>query len=119
MYKFYGRKCNSNQKWNNDKGRCECKNPKEHNACEKDYIWNPTKCSCKNAEYLTSTIDYLAIPCDEIINAADSVSKNGSANFHKMNCYILHKVLLVIILLLIIAVICYHHAKLKRRILSC
>ena len=25
--KFDGRKCNSNQKWNNDKCRCECKNP--------------------------------------------------------------------------------------------
>ena len=37
-----GRKYNSNQKWNNDKCWCECKNPKEHNACEKDYIWNPS-----------------------------------------------------------------------------
>ena len=25
--KFYGRKCNSNQKWNNDKCRCDFKNP--------------------------------------------------------------------------------------------
>ena len=30
--KFDGIKCNSNQKWNNDK--CECK---KHNICEKDY----------------------------------------------------------------------------------
>ena len=29
-YKFDGRKWNSNQKWNDDKCRCECKNPKEH-----------------------------------------------------------------------------------------
>ena len=36
--KFDGRKCNSNQKWNNNKCRCEWKNPKRHNACEKDYI---------------------------------------------------------------------------------
>ena len=27
---FDGRKCNSNQKWNNDKGRCECKNLREY-----------------------------------------------------------------------------------------
>ena len=26
--KLDGRKCNSNQKWNNDKYRCECKNIK-------------------------------------------------------------------------------------------
>ena len=25
-YKFDGRKCNSNQKWNNDKCWCTCKN---------------------------------------------------------------------------------------------
>ena len=24
--KFHGRKCNLNQKWNNNKGQCECKN---------------------------------------------------------------------------------------------
>ena len=30
--KFDGRKCNSNQKWNNDKRQCECK---KHHTCEK------------------------------------------------------------------------------------
>ena len=29
-YKFDGRKCNSNQKWNNDKRGCECK---KHSIC--------------------------------------------------------------------------------------
>ena len=38
--KYDGSKCNSNQKWNNDKCWCECKNPKEHKTCEKHYIWN-------------------------------------------------------------------------------
>ena len=33
--KFDGRKCNSNQKWNNDKCRCECKNLKEYHVCRK------------------------------------------------------------------------------------
>ena len=33
--KFDGRKCNLSQKWTNNKFRCECKNPKKHNACEK------------------------------------------------------------------------------------
>ena len=32
--RFDGRKCNSGQRWNNDKCRCECK--KQH-VCEKDY----------------------------------------------------------------------------------
>ena len=30
-----GRKCNPNQKWNNDKCQCVLKNAKEYNACEK------------------------------------------------------------------------------------
>ena len=30
--KFGTSKCSSNQKWNNDKCQCECKNPKEHNV---------------------------------------------------------------------------------------
>ena len=44
-YKFDGRKCNSDQSWNNDKCRCECK--KGH-VCEKGYIWNPSTCICEN-----------------------------------------------------------------------
>ena len=42
------RKSNSNRKWNNDKCQYECKNPKEHNACEKGYIWNFVTCSFEN-----------------------------------------------------------------------
>ena len=52
--KFDGRKCNSNQKWNNDKFWCECK---KHHRCEKDYTWNPATCSCENGKYLASIID--------------------------------------------------------------
>ena len=33
--KFDGRKFNSNQKWNNDKCRCECKNPKKASCMPK------------------------------------------------------------------------------------
>ena len=49
--KFYGRSCNSDQWWNNDKCRCECK--KRH-ACKKDYVWNPATCNCENGKYLAS-----------------------------------------------------------------
>ena len=33
--KFDGGKFNLNQNWNNDKCRCECKNPKKYHACKK------------------------------------------------------------------------------------
>ena len=35
--KFDGTKYKSNQWWNKDKYRCECK---KHNVCVKDYVWN-------------------------------------------------------------------------------
>ena len=38
--KFDSRICNSVQRWNNNKCRNECNNPKEHHACKKYYIWN-------------------------------------------------------------------------------
>ena len=43
--KFDGRKCNSDQSWNNDKCWCECQ--KGH-VCEKGYVWNPSTCICEN-----------------------------------------------------------------------
>ena len=54
--KFHGRKCNSNQKWNNGKCRCRHKNQKEHYLCNKYYIWNSDTCSCGNGKYLASFI---------------------------------------------------------------
>ena len=55
--KFDNRKCIINQKWNNNKCLCEYKNPKGHHGCEKDYIWNPTICRCKNGNSVESIIN--------------------------------------------------------------
>ena len=66
--KFDGRKCNSYHNWNNDKWRCESNNPKEHNACEKDYICNPSTCIRYKSRYSASFIDESVITCNEIIN---------------------------------------------------
>ena len=55
--KFDGRKCNSNQKWNNYKCQCKCQ---KHHICEKD-ICHPATCSCKNGKYLASITDDLVI----------------------------------------------------------
>lgn len=40
--KFDDRKCNSKQKWNNDKCQCECKKPVGYRICEEDYTYNPS-----------------------------------------------------------------------------
>ena len=61
--KFEDRKCNLNQKWNNDKCWCECKNLKEHHVCKKDYIWNPARCNCENGQCLANIINDSVITC--------------------------------------------------------
>ena len=62
------------------------------------------------------------IACDETVSVTNIVSKKKQATNatkichskkvrYKIDCYILHTVILVIILLLIIIIICYHYAK--------
>ena len=65
--KFDGRKCNSDQWWNNTKYQCEGKN---HHV-KKNYVWDPATCSCENGKYLASIMDDSAITCDEIIESHD------------------------------------------------
>ena len=99
---------------------------KKNHTCGKDYLWNSSACSCENSGYLESIIDNSVITSDNIIGDSDSVSTNvscsvpmntantASINFdgktirYKMDCYILHKILLVVILLFIIVIICFH-----------
>ena len=62
-----GKKCNSNQWWNNNKCRCDCKKIHE---CEKDYVWNPAACNCENGKYLASIMDKTI--CDEFIDVKET-----------------------------------------------
>ena len=64
--KFDEAKCKSNQWWNNDKCRCECK---KHHICEKDYVSNPATCNCENGKYLASIMVYSVIIFDEGIES--------------------------------------------------
>ena len=105
---FDGRKYNSNQKWNNDKCRFECKNSKEHHACQKNYIWNPAICSCKNGKYLASISDDSVIMCDEIVGTTKSIltktvpTKTVPAKSYSKSFYLLLAFLLVTIALLLV-----------------
>ena len=70
--KFNGRKCNSSQRWNNNK--CWCGYKKIH-VCEKYYVWNPNKCICENGKYLASIMDDSTIVCDEVIKSYEEETK--------------------------------------------
>ena len=120
--KFNSTICNSRQKWNNKTCHCECENDC---TCKKDYSWNPCTCICENSKYLKSIGDTSVIAYDEIILVMDiastkntniiatnvSINSDDKKVRYKIDCYILHTVLVVIMLLLIITIICYHYSK--------
>ena len=102
--------------------KCKCKF--DGRKCNSNQEWNKDK-------YLANSIYDPVIMCDEIVNAADSVSTNVANNISAnvmstvsinsdnekvifSSSKIVHTVLLAIILLLIIAIICYHFTKQKR-----
>ena len=43
--------CNSEQRWNEDKCRCECKELIDKGVCDKGYVWNPSNCECECDKY--------------------------------------------------------------------
>ena len=120
--KFNSTAGNLNQKWNNKTWQCECKN---YCTCKKDYSWNPTTYICENSKYLKITgddskrgyheiiyvMDIVSIKMTNIVATNVSINSNDKKVKYKIDCYILHTVLLAIILLLIIAIIYYHYAK--------
>ena len=94
----------------NSKYWCECKKY----IREKNYIWNPATCSCKNGKYLPSRsiIDDSLFTCDETIDAEAKLNDEETitvpTNFDEenitcniQNFYILLAFLLINITLLI------------------
>ena len=77
------------QRWNNDKWRCECKELIDKGMCDKEFIWNPSKCECKCdkscdvGEYL----DYKNCECKKRLTdkLVGECSKNIDGN--KVICY--------------------------------
>ena len=103
--RFDGKKCSSNQWWNNDKCRCECKT---HHICEKDYVWNSATCNCENGKYLACIIDGSGIIYDEIIDVKETNLNEKYITCKTQNFYILLAFLLIIIALLItVSIYCY------------
>ena len=64
------------------------------NVIEKDYIWNPSKCSCEGGKYLASIMDDSANMCDEIIESYNEEKKTILSNFNEKkatcNCYLIN-----------------------------
>ena len=84
--KFDGTKCNSNQCWNNNKCRYECK--KRH-IREKYYVWNSATCNGENGKYLASIMDDSRIIYDEIMDVKESNFYEKKVTCQIQNLYIL------------------------------
>ena len=65
-----------------------------------------------------NVMDIVSTKMTNTVTINVSTNSDGKKVRYKMDCYILHTVLLVILLSLIITIICYHHSKLKN-ILPC
>ena len=50
--------------------------------CE-DYVCSPATCRCENEKCLSSTMEDLAITCDEIIESYDEKTETIPTNFHE------------------------------------
>ena len=50
---------------------------------KKDYIWNPSTCSCKNGKYLASIKYDSAVMCNEVIESWNEEAKTVSTNFYE------------------------------------
>ena len=84
----------------------------------KNYIWNPSTCSCENGKNSASIIDDSVTKCNEIIDAdldAESKSNNEETKsipksiiFETQSFYVLHAFLLITIAILIaVSIYCY------------
>ena len=51
--------------------------------CKKDYISNPSTCTCGNSKYLKSIIDGSVVMCDEIIVFDVTVQQNTKTSAKK------------------------------------
>ena len=65
-----------------------------------------------------NVMDIVSTKMTNTVTINVSTNSDGKKVRYKMDCYILHTVLLVITLSMIITIICYHYAKLKN-ILPC
>ena len=57
--------CNSKQRWNEDKCRCECKEVIDKGICDKGYVRNPSncECECEKSCNIDQYLDYLSCKC--------------------------------------------------------
>ena len=120
--------CNSKQRWNEDKCRCECKELIDKGVCDKGFIFNPSNCececdkSCGISEYLDYSnckcrkkiVDPLIEECTENIDIATIDNENKcSFSIVYIVCIVLFSIILAICIGIGIYFV-YYHCYLKK-----
>ena len=114
--------CDSKQRWNKGKCRCECKELIHKGVCDKGYAWNPSNCececdkSCNIGEYLDYSnckcrkklVDQSFEECTKNINETKLI-KVTVENENKDSCrsYVVYKVQFIILFMYNIVIIIY------------
>ena len=99
-----GKNVNSNQWWNNEKCRCECK---KNYICKKYDVWILLNVIVKIWKSLASIMDDSAIIFDEVIESYHEEIKTISTNFNekKINCKAQSFCILLVFLLITVALL--------------
>ena len=111
--------CNSKQRRNKDRCRCECKELIDKGMCDKGFIFNPSNCqcecdkSCNIGEYLDYSdckcrkklVDPLVEECTKNIEETKLVNITvENENKDRCNSYVVYKVLFFIFFIIIIVI---------------
>ena len=119
--------CNNNQRWNDDKYRCECKELIDKGICDKGFILNPSDCECecdksrdigeyldyKNCKCRKKIIDKLVGECTENIDENEMLYNetldiiSSSDNDKTSNSCIVYVVLFSVFLIINISMAIY------------
>ena len=75
-FEFYASNSNSNQYWNNDFCRHQCKNSIKHRVCKENYAYNPSSHASEFERYFKSIAYDLVVTCNENFNVMDTVAIN-------------------------------------------
>ena len=105
--RLHGIICDSKQRWNKDKCRCEWKKLIDKGICDKGFIWNPCNCECKcdkscnigeyldysNCKCRKKLVDLLVEECTENIEETKLVKKTLDENKDRCNSYTIYMTL--------------------------
>ena len=119
--------CNNNQRWNDDKRWCECKELIDKGVRDEGFIWNLSNCECecdkswdigeyldyKNCKCRKKLADKLVEECTENIDEVKIATENKHKNKHKCSSCILYTVLFSIFFAINIGIgayfVCYKY----------